>query len=102
MEGCGDAGRTGKPVEMWGREMRPEWKATWSVEANVRGLGLQQQVPAHWPEGPRGSGHISRGSRAGECGPMRGMETFPLTPRNTAPRKKRKEGNAKQCKLTQK
>lgn len=46
MEGCGDAGKTGEPVEMWGREVSPEMVVAWSVEANVRGLGIQQQVTA--------------------------------------------------------
>lgn len=116
MEGCGDAGRTGEPVEMWGQEMRPERAATWSGEANVRALGIQQQVPAHGPEdhmevttsqaravqGIRGPPATAKElSMSGTRGPAGKMGTFPLTPRITAPRKK-KGGNAQQCKLTQK
>lgn len=65
MEACGDAGRPSELTETWSEEMRPEQVTTWSVKANVRGLGVQQQVPAHWPKGPRGSRHMSGESRAG-------------------------------------
>lgn len=63
--GRGDAERTGRTGEAWGEKMRPEKVAISSVEANVRDLEIQQQVPAHWPQRPCGGSHISRESSAG-------------------------------------
>lgn len=88
------------------QELRPE-KATSSVETNVRGLGIQQEVPAQRTKGPCGTGHIPRESSAGHPGqpgntaaetsvpgdgrPPRSIGTFLLDPRDSALRKKKRE-----------